>query len=132
IALAAVLAVFSAPLSAQWLHYPTAGVPRLPNRQPNLSAPAPRTADGKPDFSGTWMADTESTPDEFGGRAVPRTRQFRDIGAGLKEGLPYQPWAKELRDKRAADKAKENPDVRCLPLGILQMHTHPFPRRIVQ
>src|SRR5437879_259778 len=78
------------------------------------------------------MADTESTPDEFGGRAVPRTRQFRDIGAGLKEGLPYQPWAKELRDKRAADKAKENPDVRCLPLGILQMHTHPFPRRIVQ
>jgi hypothetical protein len=131
-ALAAVLAVFSAPLSAQWLHYPTAGVPRLPNGQPNLSAPAPRAADGKPDFSGTWGADTERTADEFAGPAVPRTRQFRDIGAGLEGRLPYQPWAAELRDKRAADKAKDNPDVRCLPLGILQMHTHPFPRRIVQ
>jgi hypothetical protein len=36
-------------LDAQWLNYPTPGMPRLPNGQPNLAAPAPRTADGKPE-----------------------------------------------------------------------------------
>ena len=37
--------------AAQWLNYPAAGIPRLPNGQPNLSAPTPRTVDGKPN---TW------------------------------------------------------------------------------
>src|SRR6476661_9775515 len=42
------------PLSAQWLSYPTPGIPRTPDGKPNLSAPAPKTADGKPDLSGIW------------------------------------------------------------------------------
>src|SRR6266566_292725 len=42
------------PLGAQWLNYPTPGIPRTPDGKPNLSAPAPRTPDGKPDFSGIW------------------------------------------------------------------------------
>ena len=44
------------PVSAQWLHYPTPGIPRTPDGKPNLSAPAPKTADGKPDISGIWVA----------------------------------------------------------------------------
>ncbi len=52
VALVSVIAhAMATPLSAQWLHYPTAGVPRLPSGLPNLAAPAPRTADGKPDLS---------------------------------------------------------------------------------
>jgi len=31
-----------------------------------------------------------------------------------------------------ADFSGDNPDVRCMPLGVLQMQTHPFMRRIVQ
>jgi hypothetical protein len=34
------------PLPAQWLHYPTPGIPRTPDGKPNLTAPAPKTADG--------------------------------------------------------------------------------------
>ena len=40
---------------AQWLHYPTPGLPRTADGKPNLSAPAPKTADGKPDLTGLWM-----------------------------------------------------------------------------
>ena len=41
---AALLLCAPAPQFAQWLNYPTAGVPRLPNGKPNLTARAPRTA----------------------------------------------------------------------------------------
>lgn len=123
--------VMVASAHAQWLNYPTAGVPRLPNGQPNLSAPAPRTADGKPDLSGIWLIDAPGITDGFGGTGQ-RTSVFWDIDAGLKGGLPYQPWAAELRKARQAENSKTSPGIRCLPIGILQMHTVPFPWRIVQ
>ena len=39
--------LLSAPSFAQWLDYPTPGIPRLPNGQPNLEAPAPKTEIGR-------------------------------------------------------------------------------------
>ena len=47
-------------------------------------------------------------------------------------GLPYQPWAKALKDKRTRENAKDNPDAHCLPLGNMQLHLHPEPRKIIQ
>jgi hypothetical protein len=98
---------------------------------PDLSAPAPRAADGKPDLSGIWEP-AGNTPQPVNPAIQQRVSQFWNIGAGLEGGLPYQPWAADLRKAREAEQSKDNPDVRCLPLGILQMHAHPFPRRIVQ
>jgi hypothetical protein len=43
---------FTASLTAQWPTYPTPGTPRTPEGQVKLDAPAPKTADGKPDLSG--------------------------------------------------------------------------------
>jgi hypothetical protein len=31
-----------------------------------------------------------------------------------------------------ADNSKDNPDAHCLPLGNMQLHTHPQPRKIIQ
>jgi hypothetical protein len=43
-----------------------------------------------------------------------------------------QPWAAELVRKRMADNSKDNPDAHCLPMGFLQFHNHPQPRKIIQ
>ena len=63
----------------------------------------------------------------------PPVGQFFNIGAGFKDGLlPFQPWASELRAKRKGDNNKDNPDAHCLPMGLMQFHIHPQPRKIVQ
>ena len=63
----------AAPASAQWLRYPTPGVPRLPDGKPNLAAPAPRTADGKPDLSGIWEPEGTKFIRNLAADLSPRT-----------------------------------------------------------
>ena len=57
---------------------------------------------------------------------------FGNAGQGMKDDLPFQPSAKELLDKRRADNSKDNPDAHCLPMGFLQFHNHPEPRKMIQ
>jgi hypothetical protein len=63
---------------------------------------------------------------------LPPVATFFNIGAGFKEGLPFTPWAAELRKKRESTNAKDNPDAHCLPIGLTQLHMHPQPRKIIQ
>jgi hypothetical protein len=49
--------------SAQWLNYRPPGTP-MKDGKPNLTAPAPRGADGKPDLTGVWTHELTSA-DEF-------------------------------------------------------------------
>ena len=51
------LIILGTQLAAQWVNYPTAGVPRKADGKVDMSAPTPRLADGKPDFSGVWTTD---------------------------------------------------------------------------
>jgi hypothetical protein len=117
------LLLLAAPLVGfgQWLHYPTAGVPKNANGSPNLTARTPRMADGKPDFSGIWHTARliPCTPNgnkfidcgtEIGGSPLAL-----DLGTDMAGGLPYQPWAAELKKKRKADNGIDDPHVRCLP-----------------
>jgi hypothetical protein len=120
----------TAPLGAQWLNYPTPGIPRLPDGKPNLAAPAPRTADGKPNLSGLWEP-TGAESSTFVGNSA-RDPKFSDIGLEMKGGLPLQPWAADLVKARRADNNKDDPDSHCQPLGPIKMHLHPYPRKMIQ
>src|SRR5437660_6308791 len=66
------------------------------------SAPTPRTAQEKIDFSGIWSPD--------------RTFIY-DINETLKKGeeLPIQPWALKLTKERMS---KDDPEAQCLPTGV--------------
>jgi hypothetical protein len=102
------LAVTTVPLAAQWLNYPTPGLPRTRDGKPNLTAPVPRGADGKPDLSGLWLIS--AGPGYLG-----------NIAADLKPG-DVQPWADELYRKRVGDIGKDDPwTVFCLPAGPRQL-----------
>jgi hypothetical protein len=153
-AAAVLLATFSAPSLAQWPPYPTPNVPRTADGKPDLEGPVPRTADGHPDLSGIWEiyndSISRSPPPGFPadrGQAdnlppppppppadpnAPPAATFFDIGANIEGGLPFRPWAKELVEQRKADNQKDNPDAHCLPMGYMQLHGHPQPRKIVQ
>ena len=122
----------SAPLGVQWLNYPTAGVPRLPDGSPNLEAPTPRTVDGKPDLSGMWAPENNRPCPPQGCPDMEVPLEFLNIGWSLKDGPPYQPWAREIRKTRTEQNGKDDPVSRCLPGGIVKLHTTPLFRKIVQ
>jgi hypothetical protein len=121
---------------AQWPAHPDRNVPRTPDGKVNLQAPAPKTVDGKPDFTGVWLNAWF-----YGGRVQPLpvspageppAATFGDIFANFKEPLPLQPWAAQLKAARKEQESKENPDAHCLPMGLMQFHLHPQPRKIIQ
>ena len=124
--------LLSVAVSAQWPPYVRPGTPAL-------DAPPPRLPNGTIDFSGTWES-RQPPSGRLGGPMVPNLNptadpplaNFANIGQNFKEGLPFTPWAAELRKQRMATNSRENPDANCLPLGLMQLHTHSQPRKVVQ
>jgi hypothetical protein len=127
--------VLACPMvSAQWLNYPSVGVPRTADGKPNLSAPAPHTKDGHPDLSGMWDIEHNRPCPPGGCNDMMVGQEFVDIGWSLRDkgGLPYQPWAAQLVKERMAINGQGDPSSHCVPVGLVKMETHPLYRKIVQ
>ena len=104
-AVAVLSPLLCAPAFAQWIDFPTPGIPRLPNGKANLTAPALKTAEGKPDLSGIWRS---------GGS---RPRFDYDVAPNLK-AEDFEPSAEALRLQRVQDFRKDSPLARCLPVSV--------------
>jgi len=128
-ALLLVFTVSQTALFAQFLGYPTAGVPRTPDGKPNLAAPAPRSADGKPDLSGMWGWVNFGKPCGAECNDTQISVEFINIAATLKGPLPYQPWAAELVKKRRVQQGLD-PNVHCMPRGAPRIWTDDYYKRI--
>jgi hypothetical protein len=128
-AFAVVLACLpSVSLSAQWRPFVRPDVPRTADGKPDLNAPPPRLANGKPDFSGAW--ESRVPPSGRPGAALPSIGEappvatFFNVAANMKEGLPFTPWAAEVRKQRMATNSRDNPDANCLPIGFMERSEH--------
>jgi hypothetical protein len=107
---------------AQWLNYRAPGVPRTAQGEVNLSAPAPKTPDGKPDLSGVWESDPA---------------YFYDLAKDLKPAdVVALPWAKALMAQREKNDHQDDPLSDCMPPGVPRINmsstTMPHPFKIVQ
>ena len=109
-----VLTALCTAATAQWLNYPTPGIPRLPDGKPNLAAPAPKAPDGKPDLSGVWTINAGAPAND------------------LKPG-EVLPWAETLTKERQENLGKDDPSsVHCLPFGPRLNFVPTNPLKIVQ
>ena len=116
----AVVLMLPGAASAQWLNYPTAGIPHTADNKPNMAAPAPKTSGGKPDLSGIWEAEDQT--------------YFRDLADGLKpEDVVLTPWAQAIQKQREARDHVDDPLGQCLPHGVPRVNTNGmFPFKIIQ
>jgi hypothetical protein len=131
-------------LSGVWMRAPS-GPPRGRGRGGQGAQPGPGGAaggagelaagaqpgGGQGGRGGGVAVDVPVAPFPFDPKGPP-VATFFEAGANMEGGLPYTPWAKELRDARFKLNARDNPDAMCLPMGFLQFHQQPQPRKIIQ
>jgi hypothetical protein len=92
-------------------------------------APAPRLPGGKPDLGngkGSWNPRIIENI-AGAGPGAPERRAVEKI-----VDVTFQPWARQLYEKRLADLQKDDPESRCLPPGIPRLYQTPFPFQIFQ
>lgn len=120
-------------IAAQWPRHRGARVPLTARGEPDPNAPSPRTAEGKPDFSGVWRGIT-GPPGVRPSRPLPGPplAVYREIGQNVPDGLPVTAYGLDLLKQRIAGASRQNPEAHCLPMGIMQLHTQGAPRKFVQ
>lgn len=127
---------------AQWLNYRAAGTPRTRDGKANLSAPAPRAPNGKPDLSGIWQA--EPAPRDLLLQYVPGgvngvgeddpSQYFFNVLVDFKpEEAPLQPAAAAAFRQQMEAAGNGAPASLCLPTTPVPIaDVMPAPFKIIQ
>lgn len=105
---------------AQWDPFPMKNVPRTADNKVDLTAPARKGIDGKPDFSGFWMPQDN-------------VKYLLNLASDYKpEDIPLTAWGKQVYQERIDNNGKDHPGVRCLPSGIPEKSNIPDGLKVVQ
>src|SRR5262245_37202738 len=107
--------------------------------QSTATARAPRTHDGKPDFTGIWQALNTANWDIEPHAAERGPKQFGALfsipaGMGVVEGgeIPYKPEALRKRDDNRRKRWTDDPELKCYLPGVPRFVYMPFPFQIAQ
>ena len=123
-------------VTAQWATQRDPRVPSLRDGKPNLSAPAPRASDGKPDLSGVWLTNGVPVPPNIPtveGNYLRVSPHFIDVTGDMKpDQVQMQPWAADLFKKNLGSNGVLDPAAYCKPVGEPGQAETPLPYKIVQ
>ena len=108
LAIAVVCLLAAHSTTAQWIDHKTPGLPRSKDGKANLTAPGPKTADGKPDLSGLWRLEAKV-----------------DVAGALDNAGP-QPWIADAARKFMHELGRDDTGVHCLPAGPRAFTNTPF------
>ncbi len=155
------IAAVTAALVAGAFHFLDDAGESVPRPEPEAAAapePAvdfPRTADGRPDFSGIWQTNSTANWDLQTHDARPMVAQagvYEDVpvlaapvvalgtvgwvppGLGVVEGgeIPYQPWAAERKRDNQANWLDRDPELGCYMPGVPRAMYMPYPLQVIQ
>jgi hypothetical protein len=128
------------------------------NSRPSQAAAVPRTADGKPDFSGIWQALNEAHWDLEAHEARPgavmqqgvypyeyaRVPAAPVLALGAAAGvpgsvgvvgdgkIPYKPEAAKIKEENGEHWIDRDPELKCYLPGVPRAMYMPYPFQIVQ
>jgi len=112
----------------------------MPVSGQNQGTTAPRTSDGKPDFTGIWQAMNSANWDLQAHEA--RRGPVIALGAafsipaspGVVEGneIPYLPAAAAKKKENAENWLTRDPEIKCFMPGVPRMTYMPYPFQIIQ
>jgi hypothetical protein len=109
-----------------WSSAPASGQFKAGKKTAPKGQPAPRTADGKVDFSGVYYPPGRGPGDSGVSYSHDIARDYDKT-----QEVPMLPWAKELVHKRLdQDLSKDDPEGFCLPMGTPRIN--PYPWKLVQ
>jgi hypothetical protein len=91
-----------------------------------VAGPAPHLPDGRPDFggNGAWYPG-------FNGN-IAETKWKGVKSADKQVDVPFLPWTLQTYNERVENRAKDDPEARCLPVGVPRFMFDPYPFQIIQ
>jgi hypothetical protein len=92
----------------------------------SAAGPAPHLPDGRPDFggNGAWFPGFNGNIAETKWKGVKSADKHVDV--------PFLPWTLETFNERVENFAKDDPEARCLPVGVPRFMFDPYAFQIIQ
>jgi hypothetical protein len=91
-----------------------------------VAQPAPHLPDGRPDFggNGAWYPGFNGNIAETTWKGVKSADKHVDV--------PFLSWTLKTYNERVENRSKDDPEARCLPVGVPRFMFDPYPFQIIQ